>query len=136
MQGSGKVDHIPGSAAAEAIVAAVHFHAGRSVIVKWTACHAISPYPYSIVRSSLPGSDGLLHRFKHIQMLPPVNVIVLYPVSFSALPVLAAAAAIPGQRSTVLGAFSLNPPEAAYTAGTAWHTPLAAGHIPVSMRPG
>ena len=84
MQGSGKVDHIPGSAAAEAIVAAVHFHAGRSVIVKWTAGHAISPYPYSIVRSSLPGSDGLLHRFKHIQMLPPVNVIV-FVIPFASL---------------------------------------------------
>ncbi len=136
MQGSGKVDHIPGSAAAEAIIAAVHFHAGRSVIVKRTANHAVSPYPYSIVRSSLPGSDGLLHRFKYIQMLPPVNVIVLYPVSFSVLPVPAAAAAMPGQGGTVPGAFSLNPPAAACTAGIAWHTPLAAGHTPVSMQSG
>ena len=38
MQQSGKVDHLPGSPAADAVKAAVHFHAGRAVIVEWTRC--------------------------------------------------------------------------------------------------
>jgi hypothetical protein len=48
MQQSGKVDHIPGSPATEAVKAAVHFHAGRAVIVEWTADHAVSSHPDSI----------------------------------------------------------------------------------------
>ena len=37
-----------GSPAAEAVKAAVHFHAGRAVIVEWTADHAVSSHPDSI----------------------------------------------------------------------------------------
>ena len=47
---------------------------------------------------------------------------------------MSAAAPMPGQHNAVPGAFSANPPGAAYTEGTARRTLLAAGYIPASMR--
>ena len=66
MQQSGKVDHIPGSPAAEAVKAAVHFHAGRAVIVEWTADHAVSPHPDSIEKAALAATDAVTFLYQDV----------------------------------------------------------------------
>ncbi|CBL22040.1 hypothetical protein CK5_04470 [Blautia obeum A2-162] len=66
-QTGNKVNHIPVCLTAEAMEAPVNLHAGIFIVMEGADAHPVSSYPDTVMLSSLPGGNRLLHGFKYVQ---------------------------------------------------------------------
>ena len=73
IQGGGKINHIPISTAAEAVVTPIQRHTWGFIVMERAASHPVPPCMDSIMLRSLSGCDGLLHSFKYIQIYPSLK---------------------------------------------------------------
>ena len=70
IQGGGKINHIPISTAAEAVVTPIQLHTWGFIVMERAASHPVPTYMDSIMLRNLSCCDGLLHSFKYIQIYP------------------------------------------------------------------
>ncbi len=73
IQGGGKINHIPISTAAEAVVTPIQLHTWGFIVMERAASHPVPTYMDSIMLRSLSCCDGLLHSFKYIQIYPSLK---------------------------------------------------------------
>ena len=73
IQGGGKINHIPISTAAEAVLTPIQLHAWGFIVMERAASHPVPTYMDSIMLRSLSCCDGLLHSFKYIQIYPSLK---------------------------------------------------------------
>jgi len=73
IQGGGKINHIPISTAAEAVVTPIQLQAWGLIVMERTTSHSVPTYMDSIMLRSLSCCDGLLHNFKYIQIYPSLK---------------------------------------------------------------
>ena len=74
IQGGGKINHIPISTAAEAVVTPIQLHTWGFIVMERAASHPVPTYMDSIMLRSLSCCDGLLHSFKYIQIYPSLKI--------------------------------------------------------------
>ena len=73
IQGGGKINHIPISTAAEAVVTPIQLHTWGFIVMERAASHPVPTYTDSIMLRCLSCCDRLLHSFKYIQIYPSLK---------------------------------------------------------------